>query len=1504
MHGSHREDGGGDESTEESVNDDEDEEEDDPRGQLRLLPPCPSYPASMLNQNHLQSRKSFPAAKVYRSPPTWKAADEMIGFSVPRKARSASTKRSHDSWASGGGGVGGDQLHHQPSAAAASPVRSGVVPLAPVSPSSSNVSARKKMPKSNGQKQQRPPKTSSKSSSSNQDDIEIEIAEVLYGLRQNQGPFPKYDNDSRDANKSLCGDAKSRVSSPISNSPSSAHPALSSSNLPPHNSNSSAAHLTSTVAPKRKKPRPVRGEDENPGFYSPALAAKAEADQSLLFKPEFSSPNLEKDSGSPVQNGGFATTYGSNKTPAATPLPPPASSPPPLLSESAKPEATKSAEATESKDAVSKKDESPSPKKESSPADYRDDAVLMAKSNSTICEIEGQREKYQIDLMAPPPQLRSSPEREGGNINVVVADPQPTVKTESKSFANEDQNVMKSDKDDGAVEEPDGKKAKTMIDDSDSAKTADHHQPDLERNGGSTNKQHQAKQAPRSTRDEPNTEKTAQSNASTVPLPISVAGWPSGISTMGYMGGLQGVMPMDGSAVSSMAAIQPPNLVFSEPRPKRCATHLYIALNISQHQKFARLNPFWPAAAAAAAAGSASLYGAKPGNLNIVASTELHGHGNVPAKNPSSAAQDKGQGLAIFPLQSGGKEKSPQATNVDAAQRKQQILLQQSLPPGTHNNLLAPAFIFPLNQQQVAVAAATTASARAGAAKSAVPPRGATPSSAPNSATVSSVSAASAAMNFSYPNMHANEAPYVAILPGNGYHFPIPGAPPPFRGAHPQSVPFFSGSFYTSQMLHPSSIQQQQQQPPPQAPQIQHSHQSTSISSVSSNSQKNQQQQQRAATHGGSINNASGNLASFPAPKNRPLQPTQQQQLQHNQHIAPLHQARQLDTEMGSEDSPSTADSRVSRANIVYGHVQPPNFALMTPPTSGGGTHNHSDRREQPLQQQSLKAGVEPHPSQSFAMSFASFGSASAAPGFDISAMAQNPSFLQSLPEHGRHNYQTIAAAAQAAQQKNYRAPEELKKSGASGDYSNVEEERKAMAGKTSASLGQSIAFSRPDIAEASVNNVPENSSRALNHSSVPSRVSGSIMPVALGTTGASNSNSHQPRQNHQQQQMQHQQLLHLHKQQQQQPYVATRSKTPATSNGAVYSENLPSASSMPTKFANLVQNNSGSPSQSPQWKNATRTTSTSQVGSPLASCTPSSLKSVAQQQLRAQQSHTQISFGGSGKATAPQGQQQQPPANSSHHQSASPPLMVGSPTTSSISKGGASGSPRTTTATSTGSKTGQASSLSSQQPNNSPTGVSGNNNKSSPAGGRNISSILGNPQHLNSSPTAALKPPLQQQQPSQQQMPKQALHQTTQLFFNNFVQAQAPPSTNTTSTASAASGYYIQRRRPEKQQQQQGSSAASSTGMLPLCPVTLTGTTTTDPAKAVAAAAAAAAAASNTKGSGLQAQGLLHMAQFAASHSSGNSHHIMPAGGFSYVQSIPSAVQLKAAEDKQPAGE
>ncbi|XP_061338597.1 protein TIME FOR COFFEE-like [Gastrolobium bilobum] len=1442
MHSS-REDGGED-TSEESVND-EDDDDDDVGGSVRMLPLNPSLSSSSSLSNH---RKSFPPAKVFKPTPpkTWKAADEMIGVSVPRKARSASTKRSPECWTSSGGGIVPEKNHRQPSNSPVSAAAAAASP-APASPSSSNASVRKKI-KQNGGPKFRPPKSSSKSSSSAQDEIEIEIAEVLYGMmRQPQGPSKQEiivnDSIKFEANKSST-DGKS----PISNSQSA----------PPQNSISPM----SAVAPKRKRPRPLKHEDENPSIFSVrsspiSTTTKAESDQPS--KMETCLPKLDKNS--PPENL-------TNSQPVQS------------SSEPIRPDSNTSSDSKSLKEESEKQKEvvpPQSPKKESPVLQVVDDDredVKVTKANPTMPESETQREeKFQIDLMAPPPPLRSSPERDA-EINLVVdaqKEVKPVVKEGEKSLRmnKEEVVIVEMEKVRAKAEEAESQKLAVVQKERGIDLQLDLEKADKVDTNGNVNminkKQHQNVQRQQQT----NSEKNVQSNS--LPLPMSVPSWPGGLPPMGYMTPLQGVVSMDGTTVTS-APIPPPHLLFNQPRPKRCATHFYIARNISYHQQIARMNPFWPAAA-----GSASLYGPKPGNLNVVPTTEFHG--NIPGKAANST-QDKGHGLAMFPGHI-GRDKASQPANVDNSSRKQ-ILLPQGLPPGAapppSNLLHAPAFIFPLNQQQAAAAA----SVRPGSVKSLPVTSNGAPSCTSNSAPPNaSCTGASPTMSFSYPNIPANEAQYLAILQNNAYPFPIPahvgGPPAAYRGTpHAQAFPFFSGSFYSSQMLHPSQIQQQQL-PAAQSQQSQQGHHNTSISSGSSSSQKHAQNLQQKPNNASASNGGGGgSLQGFPITKNPSLQQLQlqqqqQQQRQQLQNHHTTHPARQFESEMGSEDSPSTADSRLNRAAMnIYGQnfampMQTPNFALMTPASiSGAGSNGGHNEKKQPQQQQhpSPKAGGETSPA--FAISFASINGATAASGLDLSSIAQNHSIMQST-----HNYQMMAAAQAASAQlkKNYHTPEEGKNV---VNSSNLDEDRKVVSGKIPATVGQSIAFARPDVSDPSItslagNNVIDSSGRNLNIGSASSRGAVSVMPAAINTNAVTSQ---------QQMQRNHQQFLQLHKQNQfaaaAAAAAASRNKTPSTSNGSVYSENLPSTSSMATKFPSavsafpqsLVQSSSSTVSQSPQWKNSARVTTTSQSPPSMASSQPSSVKTLPQQQQqgRSQQAHTQISFAANPKSSTAQVQ----PASS--NQSPSPPVMVGSPTTSSMSKN--TSSPRTTS-TSTNNKITQTSSLSSQQAKNSPSGPT---RKSSPVGGRNVPPILSGPQLTPSSSTGT-KPQLPQQSQKQQQISKQTLPQAQLFFSNSYMHSQVSQSNSSASNASAASGFYFQRRGHE-QMQRQGSSGTSSNG----------------------------AAVNNTKGSALPSQGLVHPAQFAAMPPSGNHHQFVPSG-FTYVHPVPTAVQMKP-EQKQPAGE
>ncbi|GFZ22035.1 time for coffee [Actinidia rufa] len=630
---------------------------------------------------------------------------------------------------------------------------------APISPpSSSNASHRKKM-KPSGPKL-RPPKSSTKSSSPNPEELEIEIAEVLYGMKtQSQVPSRK-EIVGNDLNKSS-SDAKSRVSSPISNATTIAP---QSSVLLLQNSSSSAAHL-SAVAPKRKRPRLVPDNLGSLSVRQNFISSTAKVELDLPPKTEISSPNTERNPGSAAENGSVSHDFtGSQATP------PPSEPPPP---DSARLE-------TSGSDVDPAKEEPVTSLEKESPVvrpDNDHEAPTQFKANPIISEVERQQEqKFEIDLMAPPSQLRSSsPDREGEiNFEAVVEQkpvvPKPDLEMRSMTKDKEDEKAVKSCRAEDVTAEPEQKKAKLIAEQGELEKPVVSKERNidlqldlekLDRDMGtdsslSGNKSNQPIQ-----KQPPQSEKTAQS--SSLPVPMPVATWPGGLPPMGYMAPLQGVVSMDGNTVS------PSPIQLQQPALHRHCSGPSLATSI------------------------------------LCASAELHGNSVGRTVN---SVQDKGPGLTmtIFPCHS-AKEKSSQATNIADAQRKQQILLQQALPPGappSNNMLHGPAFIFPLNQQQAAAAAAAAASVRPGSVKSPTGGVNVASTNASNSASVSgspTVPPAATAVSFNYPNAPVSETQYLAILQNNAYPFPMPavGAPPTYRGTHAQPMPYFN-SFYSSQM--------------------------------------------------------------------------------------------------------------------------------------------------------------------------------------------------------------------------------------------------------------------------------------------------------------------------------------------------------------------------------------------------------------------------------------------------------------------------------------------------------------------------------------------------------------------------------------------------------------------------------------------------------------------------------------------------------------------------------
>ncbi|OMO77688.1 hypothetical protein CCACVL1_14880 [Corchorus capsularis] len=1197
----------GDESWEESSGEEEDYETEQP-----------------------SNRKVSPPARVSRQGPPMKPTDKMISFPVPRKARSASVKRSHENWVAGNGGYMEEPNHRQ---ASVSPVRRSVESDR-VSTSSSNGSVRKKM-KTNGPKT-RLPKTTKSSTSSAQEDIEFEIAEVLYGLMRQSQSSKKEDSlpklESEDAN--VFFETNPSVSTKIENS------AQSQSQTPV---------LPDSLVDSASKKK-VEAEDS-------ATPMKAENEQRAKLDM------FSQKQGQIPELNAVISESNLDKTAAKT--------------------ASVSMESSENVVMIKQGDSKPSveepnsvvgavTRKKSVPTE-KESAILdvdfqdstVTKANSTMSKVESHREeKFKIDLMAPPPMV-SSPERDG-SVDISLDPKHQVSQMESKTetMVKDEPKLLKKEI---KAEDSKDKKMDTIKVKRDSL-SFDLEKPHQDSGSDGCKFEHSQKHQ-LSKPGIAKLEKTAQ--PSSMPVPITLAGWPNGLPPLGYMPPFQTIAPMDGSTKSS-TLLQPPHSLLSQPRPKRCAMHHYIARNIHLHQQYTKMNQFWPSAP-----GSASLCGAKPNNLNVappaenlILGNQLQGSFPVVNLNPTD---EKGKVTSSFPGLT-RKDKSSDCSNfMDTTQRKPVVVQQASQPPPASNLMHGPAFIFPLSQHQ----STANQSAPSKVATSTNTPS-LTNNSTPGISTSSTALPGVAAVSFSYPNLGANEAPYLTILPNNGYPFAISapvGNPSAIRGGTPtQAMPFFNGSFYSSQMFHPHLQKQQAHSQPV----VQPAYQNTITSSGSSSSQKQAESHQ---PRGGQVSNHNF-LSSTSVPS---------QQVQ-KYHMIPSGQSRKMDPDMNGENTASNTQKSVHGQNPFPPH-QPLNFALLPSATVGGGNVNGNHSEKQLSQQKNLKGGVEAVPPQAFAMSFASFTGNSLGSNLNFSSsMVQNPTLFHSLPEMARQGYQ-VAPVPQAAQQKNHQISDG--KNGAAAS-NNPDDGKKASSGKSHTTNGQTYVF--------------DNSARSLNFVSSPVPITGNWPPRSIiSTTATTNppivanlSNSQQ------------QQLLQLQKQQmvQQQSATASRSKAqaqaantlPATSIAAKFSSNA-------AMFTQTVPQSNNNSAQSSQWKNSARTT-TSQI--PCTSVTAaniSAVKSLPQQQSRPSQGQTQISFGISTNSGS----------SSQEIRTSSQSMIVGSPPNTN------SDNLRTS---STGSKVGSSvPTLQSQKGENS---SGGNGQKSSPVCGRNVPSILSTcPSHL-----------------------------------------------------------------------------------------------------------------------------------------------------------------------------
>ncbi|KAK7345894.1 hypothetical protein VNO77_16509 [Canavalia gladiata] len=1091
---------GGELSTEESVGNEQDDDVQDV-GVSKIRSSNTTSFAS--DQNH---RRSFTPAR----PPPFKITEEMIGVTVPRKARSASVKRPHESWVSASSGAGGgeDQNFRQRSNS------SGGQSVEPASPSSSNVSARKKM-----KAIEAVPKTSKSSSS----DIEIEIAELLYGLKT----------------------SKNHESSSKNLEPSVNHLASESCASKDAEKKKVEDNNSSTLVPNNSAEELVRIQSEQPADVDCH-------DGGVTGHENGSSDALKKDIGEENMNSGAG--FGDDSADGR----------------------------------------SLSPTRESSSfsklyAEKQDSASTRV--TSSVPEASTQRVgKFEIDLMAPPPMMLS-PDWDDLSRGDVASENKSLaldVRTKREDRVKVEEKVERPLKKDKTPEEIEEAKMVTFKEKLD---VLNH---DLEKPNNDKDIRTKKKLEEQDRNKElliispiSKVEKAAQ--CISMPLSTAESGRPSSLSPIRYKPPLLQVVKTDKTTGSLTP--QHVNFVPSQPQPKRCATHYYIACNIL-HQQFTKMNPPLPAAIA-----SGSLCGTKPNNVNSVPSAEStivrkQSQKHLPVAN-QNAAPEKGRATTNNPCLTAAKI-SNNANAMDSTHRVQ-LVFQQGPNPGSTGNLVhGPTFLYPPGQHQASVAAATNQAGGLNCPNSVSSYNKSHSSVGGSLSSSSTLPVVAPAISFSYPNFSANGPPYMTIVQNNGYSFPFStslGATASIRGASPaQATHILSGPFYSSQTFHP--LQHPQQHPQPQAL-VQSSYLNASTSSSSSS----HKQSQGVEANGNNISTS-----------------TTMEQSQKRQ--TSLSHLRKHEIEIGGGNAPSVANRTAypHPQKNMHGQnftmpVHPVNFSFKPSPTSDmvvGNCGNFGDK-----QQQALKGGVDVIPSQAFAISFASFNGTSVPSNLNFSSMPQNPVILHSLPDTAWQGGYQAASTSHTIQQKTYTVTEA--KSG--GNSSHQDDEKKTTHGKSSTNGPTTLVF--------------DNSSKNLNF--VLSPTNGNRSSHTIASTAITSV----PLPNNALSSQQSQQLLQLQKQhgmQQQQPATATRYKASSTNT------------TVATKYANNAPVFSQTFSQSKSSNQASHTkTSGRSADSHVhhSSINTPTLKTFSQEQGRVLQGHMQISFGGNYiTSLPPQGQQ------------------------------------------------------------------------------------------------------------------------------------------------------------------------------------------------------------------------------------------------------------------------
>ncbi|XP_012569782.1 protein TIME FOR COFFEE isoform X3 [Cicer arietinum] len=1061
---SHRDES--EQSTEESIGNEQDDDVRD-AGLFRIRSSNTTLFVS--DQNH---RRSFTPAKL----PPFNRNDEMIGVAVPRKARSASVKRSHDSWISGAGG--GEELSFR--RRLNSPGRESVEPSALASLS---VSA-KQTKKGIG--------AVAKISKSSSSDMEIEIAELLYGLMTSKN----HESSSQKLETTI-------------------------------------NHNTSTDAADKKKSEDYNSTEELVRIQSeqPADVACHENGLSEVTKEDIGEDKVNSwvgFGGASADGRPLSTTRGSQS--------------------------------------CSKLD-----------ADKQDSASTIVMS--TVPEDKTLRAgKFEIDLMAPPPTMLSpegdDPSR--GDLTSETKNLAPIMEMKREDNIKVEDKVERTvtvEKISEEIEE--AAKMVAFKEKLDGLK----HYLEMPKNDNDIKTNNKLEEQDRN-KEQPtalsNTKVEKIAHSSSVPLSAAVSGPPGSVPPIGSITMIGRNMPpmqtirKANETTGSSTTTQHVNFGLSQPQPKKCATHYYIARSIL-HQQFTKTDLLLPAAI-----GSGTLSATKL-NVNCAPSAERMVVSKQSQKHllglDLSGTQDKE--LDATCDQNLTATKSSNNVNPVDSTHRMQFVLQQGPHPGSTENLVhGPAFLFSPANYQASVATATNQAGGVDSPNNASSYSRSQSSVAGSPCTSSTLPAAATAMSFSYHQFLANNSPYATIVHNNGYSFPISttslGATAAIRGASPaQATHILSGPLYSSQIFHP--LQYPQQHSRSQA-QVQPSYLTAQLSSSSSSHMQQ--------SHGGAQVNGNNNILTST---------TAEQQSQKQQ--TPQSHSHQQETVVSVKNTPSVTNLTSYPLKNLQGQnftipVQPVNFSFKPCATSDNVVRNSGSFGDK--QQPALKGGVEIIPSQAFAVSLAAFNGANLPSNLNFSSMKQNPLVIQSLPDVAKQGYQA-ASTPHIVQQQTYSITGEKR-----GNSSHQDDEKKTIHGKSSTNGPTTLVF--------------DNSSKNINFVLSPSNgnwPSHSIVSTVMTTMPfSSNTSSSQPSS----------QLLQLQKQHGMQPATATRNKASSTNT----------ASAM--KFAN----NGPVFSQSHVQCKSSNQTSHSKINttgshvhhtSSITSKTPSTKK--------ISQGHMQISFGG-----------------------------------------------------------------------------------------------------------------------------------------------------------------------------------------------------------------------------------------------------------------------------------